>query len=325
MPVGEFELIERYFRDRGARRADVLLGVGDDAAIVRVPPDQELVLALDVINGGIHFPDGSAGAAVGHRALAVNLSDLAAMGADPAWALLGLSLPAADEAWIADFADGFAGLANRFGVAWVGGDTTRGPLSASVMAAGLVPVAQALRRAGAIPGDEVWVSGTPGDAAAGLALLQGRIRSAAPARAELVRRFEYPEPRVGLGCSLRGIASACIDVSDGLAGDLGRLCAASGVGAELDAARLPLSPALLAAAGPDSARVFALTGGDDYELLFTAPPVMRPRLEARAGGPQLSRIGTIVTGAGVCVSGAPPGCEPGHGFDHFARGPADSR
>lgn len=325
MPIGEFELIERWFRDRGTARADVRLGVGDDAALVRVPPGQELVLALDVINAGVHFPAESAGRTVGHRALAVNLSDLAAMGADPAWALLGLTLPAVDEGWIAEFAAGFAVLAERFGVSLVGGDTTRGALAVSVTAAGLVPAGQALRRAGARPGDAIWVSGTPGDAAAGLALLQGTLHGDASARAALVQRFEFPEPRVALGRALRGLATACIDVSDGLAGDLGRLCAASGVGAELDARSLPLSPSLRAVAEAGPALQFALAGGDDYELLFTAPAAARDQVDSLSAIVPLARIGTIVAVPGVRIGGLPPGCDPGHGFDHFAGGPAGHR
>ncbi|MBM5812031.1 MAG: thiamine-phosphate kinase [Gammaproteobacteria bacterium] len=318
MPVGEFELIERWFRDCGAARADVRLGVGDDAALVRVPADRELVLALDVINAGVHFPAESPGRTVGHRALAVNLSDLAAMGADPAWALLGLTLPAVDEHWVEEFAAGFAVLARRFGVSLVGGDTTRGALAASVTVAGFVAPGQALRRTGARPGDSIWISGTPGDAAAGLALLQSRLSGDDGARAALVQKFEFPEPRVALGCALRGLASACIDVSDGLVGDLGRMCVASAVGAELDARNLPLSPSLRAVADLAQALRFALAGGDDYELLFTAPAAARAGVEALAALVPLACIGTIVATPGVRVGGLPAGCDAGHGFDHFA-------
>ncbi|MGQ0428503.1 MAG: thiamine-phosphate kinase [Gammaproteobacteria bacterium] len=320
MPTGEFELIERYFTGRGAARADVRVGVGDDAAVVAPPaPGQELVLALDTIVSGTHFPADAPARAVGHRALAVNLSDLAAMGAEPAWALLGLTLPAADEAWVAQFADGLDALARRHRVALAGGDTTRGALAATVMLAGMVPAGGALLRRGARPGDDVWVSGTPGDAGAGLAILQGRLTARGEARERLLQRFLLPEPRIELGLRLRGIASACIDVSDGLAGDLGKLCAASGAGAAIDARELPLSAQLLEAAGPEAAAALALDAGDDYELLFTAPAARRGAIEALPAGVACRRIGAIVAAGGVEVLGAAQARDAGHGFDHFGR------
>jgi thiamine-monophosphate kinase len=318
MPAGEFELIERYFSGRGAARADLRLGVGDDAAIVSPPPGHELVLALDTVAAGTHFPADAPARSVGHRALAVNLSDLAAMGAQPAWALLGLSLPGADERWVAEFAAGLDALARRHGVALAGGDTTRGALSATVMLAGFVPAGSALLRRGARPGDDLWVSGTPGDAGAGLAILQGRLTATGAPRDQLLRRFLLPEPRVELGLQLRGLASACIDVSDGLLGDLGKLCAASGVGASLDARQLPLSAELVESAGNEAAVRLALTAGDDYELLFTAPAAQRAALEALQAGVGCRRIGLVSTGSGVLVEGAAVPRDAGHGFDHFA-------
>lgn len=317
MPIGEFELIARHFTGRGARRADVRIGVGDDAAVVAPPAGLEFVLALDSIVSGVHFPADLAPQFVGHRALAVNLSDIAAMGAEPAWALLGLTLPAADEAWVAEFSRGLDELARRHGVALVGGDTTRGPLTASIMLAGTLPAGAALLRSGARAGDDIWISGTPGDAGAGLAILQGRLKAPGDARDELLRRFLLPEPRVALGLALRGLASACIDVSDGVAGDLEKLCAASGAGGEIEAAELPLSPALLAAAGAERALRFALASGDDYELLFTARRESRTAIGALTAGAGCRRIGTVTAGAGVRVRGAALPRDAGHGFDHF--------
>jgi len=317
MPIGEFELIERHFTGRGAPRADVRVGVGDDAAVVMPAPGGELVLALDTIVSGVHFPADMAPHFIGHRALAVNLSDIAAMGAEPAWALLGLTLPAAEEDWVAEFSRGLDELARRHGVALVGGDTTRGPLTVSVMLAGTLPAGRGLLRGGARAGDDVWVSGTPGDAGAGLAVLQGRLQAGGAARDELLRRFLLPEPRVALGLALRGLARACIDVSDGLAGDLHKLCAASGTGAEIEAAELPLSPALLAAAGAEGAIRFALDSGDDYELLFTAGPESRPAIGALAAGVACRRIGAVTPAGGVRVTGAALPRDASHGFDHF--------
>ena len=318
MPPSEFELIERYFTGRGAVRADVRLSVGDDAAILAPRPGAELVLALDTIVSGVHFPADMNGRFVGHRALAVNLSDIAAMGAEPAWALLGLTLPAADESWLGDFASGLDDLARRFGVALVGGDTTRGPLTASLALAGWVPAGQALRRAGARPGEDLWVSGTVGDAGAGLAILQGRLAAGGAAREELLRRFLLPEPRVGLGQALRGIATACIDVSDGLAGDLGKLCSAGSVGAQLDAAQLPRSEALLATAGEEAALRFALSAGDDYELLWSAPRSARRLIESLDADLPVSCIGAITAAPGLQLRGAEFERDVAHGFDHFA-------
>jgi len=314
---GEFELIERHFAGRGARREDVLAGIGDDGAVVAPPPGMALVLALDTLVDGVHFPAGFDARFVGHRALAVNLSDLAAMGAEPAWALLGLTLPAADEHWLAGFSAGFDALARRHAVALVGGDTTRGPLTITVTLAGTVPEGGALRRDGARPGDEVWVSGTPGDAAAGLDILQGRLNAQGRAREALLARFQSPQARVALGVALRGVATACIDLSDGLLGDLGKLCAASGVGADLATRELPLSAGLCSVAPPAERVRYALGGGDDYELLFTADPAERERLAALDAGVVLRRIGTVTEAGGVLVDGAPPGRDAGHGFDHF--------
>jgi thiamine-monophosphate kinase len=314
---GEFELIGRHFTGRGARREDVVAGVGDDGAVVAPPAGAELVLALDTLVDGVHFPAGFDARFVGHRALAVNLSDLAAMGAEPAWALLGLTIPSPDEHWLAGFSAGFDALARRHGVALVGGDTTRGPLTVTVTVAGTVPEGAALRRDGARAGDDLWVSGTPGDAAAGLRILQGRLNAQGRAREALLARFQSPQARVALGVALRGIATACIDLSDGLLGDLGKLCAASGVGADLAGRELPLSAGLCSVALPAERVQFALDGGDDYELLFTADPADRARLTALDAGVVLRRIGAVTGGGGVLVDGAPPARDAGHGFDHF--------
>lgn len=317
MPPGEFELIERYLSRLGAQRDDVLLGVGDDAALLRPPPGLDLVLAADTIVEGVHFPAGLPSEDVGHRVLAVNLSDMAAMGAEPAWGLLTLTLPRADSGWLRGFASGLHELARRHGTAIVGGDTTAGALTATIAIAGFVPAGQALRRSGARPGDGVWISGTPGDAAAGLAALSGRLDAPAGVVDPLVRRFARPEPRVALGLVLRGVATACIDISDGLVGDLGKLCAASRVGAELDTTLLPRSPALRGAADPGMARRFALAGGDDYELLFTLPAGADAEALGRSGGVDLACVGRIVAGAGLAIDGAPADSEFVHGFDHF--------
>jgi len=284
MALSESDLITRFFRNCGAQRRDVVLGVGDDAALTECPPGMQLAATTDTLVAGVHFPHPTPAAAIGHRALAVNLSDLAAMGARPAWALLALTLPAAEESWLAEFAAGFGALARAHEVALIGGDTTRGPLTVSVQLLGHVPRGRALTRAGGRAGQLLYVSGTPGDAAAGLALEQGRLSAPPQAAPYLRERFLMPTPRVALGERLRDYASACIDVSDGLLGDAGKLAAASGAGLEMQYAALPVSRALVEAVGEDAARELALTGGDDYELLYTAPAsVSAAQLGTRIG------------------------------------------
>jgi len=319
--VTEFELIERYFARLGPRRKDVALGIGDDAALIDVPAGQQLVVAADTLVAGRHFPAGARADDIGWRALAVNLSDIAALGATPAWATLALTLPAVDEDWLEAFAAGFALLAGQHEVALVGGDTTRGPLVLTVQLLGYLAPGTALRRSGARPGDLLYVTGWPGDAAAGLALIEGRLGGSGAARTALEERFRRPEPRVAFGQRLKGSASACIDVSDGLAGDLGRLAAASGVGAVVRAAELPLSRALHALAGPERALEFALGGGDDYELLFTVPPAGRAALAgvaAGSGAPACHCIGEIVAGRGVRILGKRGELPVPRGWDHFS-------
>jgi thiamine-monophosphate kinase len=313
----EFELIERI-RRRAAGRDDVVLGIGDDAALLLPPPGMLLAVATDTLNIDVHFPGETAAADIGWKALAVNLSDLAAMGAQPAWATLSLSLPHADVAWVDAFLDGFLELAARHGLALVGGDTTRGPLSVCVTVHGFVAPQAALRRGGARAGDDVWVTGSLGDAAA--ALVQWRAGGAADA--PLRARLDRPVPRIDAGLALAaGVASAAIDVSDGLLADLGHVCDASGVGAQVDLAALPASAALASRFDAEARRAVQATGGDDYELCFTAPPAQRDAIAALAGpcATPVTRIGRIVAGERVRAL-LPDGSEwmaPRAGHVHF--------
>jgi len=311
----EFDLIARI-RARAASRDDVVLGIGDDAALLRMPPGRLLVVATDTLNAGVHFPEDTLPAAIGWKALAVNLSDLAAMGAVPAWCTLSLSLPEGDALWVERFLDGFLALADEHGVALVGGDTTRGPLSVCVTVHGFVDQERALRRAGAQVGDDLWISGTLGDAAAALS----QWRAGGAAEASLRARLDRPMPRLALGQALAGIATACIDVSDGLLADLGHLCVASGVGADVQLDVLPASPALAALFTDETRHVLQAGGGDDYELCFTAAAARADAVQAAAqAGTSVTRIGRIVSGSAVRAL-LPDGSAwtpPQHGYEHF--------
>lgn len=305
----EAELIERIFARLGARRGDVPLGIGDDAALLEVPAGQQLVLTTDSLVEGVHFLAGADPRSLGHRALAVNLSDLAAMGATPAWALLSLNLPEIDEGWLAQFAAGFDALARRHQVALVGGNLSRGPRSITVQAAGFVSQGAALLRSTARAGDLLCVSGSVGDAAAGRTLQSAELRG----------RFEFPVPRVALGLALRNIATGCIDVSDGLWADAGRLAEASGVGAVIELEQLPISAALTAAAGSDALR-YVLGGGEDYELLFSVAPAAHSQLPALAEAAQcaVTVIGSMQAQPGLLLTRGGNVMPFSHaGFDHF--------
>ena len=324
MPLTEFSIIERYFTRCGRRRDDVVTGVGDDGAVLRVPPDRELVVSIDTLVGGVHFPAATDPESIGHKALAVNLSDLAAMGAEPAWATLALTLPRPDEVWLEGFSRGLSRLAERYNVQLVGGDTTRGPLSITLQAHGFVPPDAALRRAGARPGDLVYVTGTLGDAGLALRVLREGITLPEGHKEYLMHRLNCPEPRVAEGIALRGLAHAVIDISDGLAADLGHILAASGVGATLEVAKLPLSPAMRAFATGAGAWNLALSAGDDYELCFTAPADKQAAVErgfaSFACG--CTCIGVIEAEAGLrCVR--PDGTAftlASSGYEHFGAG-----
>jgi thiamine-monophosphate kinase len=306
----EFEIIARYF-DRGAGAADVVVGIGDDAAVIDVR--EPLVVATDTLVAGVHFPDDFAADALGYRALAVNLSDLAAMGARPRWCTLALTVPAADAGWLAEFAGGLFRLADELSVTLIGGDLTRGPLTVTIQILGTVAADRLLTRGGGRPGDDVYVTGTLGDAAAGLPVSRD-------AEDVLGRRFAYPTPRVAAGLALGGLASAAIDVSDGLVADLGHVCEQSGCAAEIDVERLPLSEALLARFDADAAYAAALAGGDDYELCFAAPPGAAAAVAAaaRASATPMTRIGSLVAGTGVrCRLRGRRYLPPATGYRHF--------
>lgn len=316
MSLGEFDLIARI-RARALQRGDVVLGIGDDAALLQPPQGRQLVVTTDTLNSGVHFPVETSPADIGWKALAVNLSDLAAMGAEPAWCTLSLSLPEAGSAWTDAFLDGFLELAQRHGVALIGGDTTRGPLSISVTAMGFIEPGRALRRDAAQVGDEIWVTGTLGDAAAALAQLRGHADPA------LRSRLDRPTPRVEAGRALAGIARAAVDVSDGLLADLGHICERSGVGAEIELASLPASPALLQAFDVEQRFSLQATGGDDYELCFTALPLHRDELlrACASVGVAATCIGRIVSGGGVIALDADARAwrPPRQGYDHFSK------
>lgn len=316
MAQSEFALIQRYFTTATAGRGDVRLGIGDDCAVLVPPAGADLAVSMDTLVEGRHFLPGCDAVALGHKSLAVNLSDLAATGAEPAWATLALTLPDADEAWLQAFMQGFSALAARYRVQLVGGDTTRGPRSITIQVHGFVGPGQALRRDGGSAGDRLFVSGTVGDAALAL---QQRL-AGGPVDAGAVRRMDWPEPQVGLGLLLRDHASAAIDISDGLVGDLGHLCAASATGARIVLADLPLGGSVAAACAAGDWRL-PLAGGDDYELLFCVPEqgVDAMLVACREGGHAVTDIGCLAPGRGITLV-YPDGTQSRdipHGFDHF--------
>ena len=316
MAISEFAVIERYFRQDWPLRDDVALGIGDDAALLEVPVNHQLVVAVDTLVAGRHFPQGTSAFDVAYKALAVNLSDLAAMGASPAWATLALTLPEADESWLKSFAEGFFQLAKRYRVDLVGGDTTRGPLSITLQLHGLVETGKALRRDGARPGQKIYVSGTLGDAACALReIMAGNV-----ADPTLLGRLNRPEPRLEFGLALAGTAAAAIDISDGLLADLGHIVVASRCGATLWVDRLPCSAELTARA-PADVLDCQLQGGDDYELCFTldADQAARATRIARQQGLRLTEIGIIEAQPGIrCRHDDGSVYRPrGSGYDHF--------
>ncbi|AWI77271.1 thiamine-phosphate kinase [Parazoarcus communis] len=288
----EFELIHRHFT-RPTAHTD--LAVGDDAALMRPRPGMQLAVSTDMLVAGTHFFPDTDPHDLGWKTLAVNLSDLAAMGAEPRWAFLGLTLPGADEAWLAAFSAGLFACASRYGVDLAGGDTTRGPLTLSITILGELPAGKAITRAGGHTGDDIWVSGQPGLAALGLAALQHRIDLGPTGREHCIRALQHPTPRVELGLALRGIANAMLDVSDGLLGDLGHILERSDCGAEIDIALLPLAELRATGADEAQARRALLAGGDDYELLFCAPADRRDTVLkiAHEQGIALHRIGRL--------------------------------
>jgi thiamine-monophosphate kinase len=314
----EFGLIARYFT-HPARNA--VLGVGDDAALMRASPGMELAVSTDMLVAGTHFFADADPRRLGHKALAVNLSDMAAMGATPRWALLAISLPQIDTSWIARFMRGFMTLARRHDVDLVGGDTTRGPLNVSVTILGEVPRAKALRRDGARAGDDIWVSGTLGDAALAVAQRLGRVQLSDAEKKACLRALDLPEPQIALGVGLRGVARSAIDVSDGLVADLGHICERSGLGADVWMPAVPRTSRLESRIGTAVGLAALFAGGDDYQLCFTAAQVRRARVVAigRRVGATLSRIGVMRAGRGVRVLDAGGRRLPlaRGGYDHF--------
>ncbi|MGL5385697.1 MAG: thiamine-phosphate kinase [Serratia sp. (in: enterobacteria)] len=322
MACGEFDLIARYFDRFKSVRRDVQLGIGDDCALLAVPEKQLLAISTDTLVSGIHFLADIDPADLGYKALAVNLSDLAAMGADPAWLSLALTLPEVNEEWLKAFSDSLFEQMNYYGMQLIGGDTTRGPLSMTLTIHGLIPAGRALTRSGARIGDWIYVTGTLGDSAAGLAILQDRLQvSDQVSRDYLLARHLRPQPRVLQGQALRDLASSAIDLSDGLISDLQHVLKASECGARIELDELPMSQTLTSNTDAEQALRWALTGGEDYELCFTVPEINRGALEVA-----LSHLGADYT----CIGQIGPQSEgmkfyrdqqevelPWSGYDHF--------
>ena len=321
MPQSEFNIIEAYFTHQQVRRDDVTLGIGDDAAILTVPAQQQLLIAIDTLVSGVHFPSDTAAEDIAYKALAVNLSDMAAMGAEPVWFTLALSMPHADSQWLQGFTKGLFELAAQYQLQLIGGDTTQGPLTVSIQIAGYVPVGTALTRSSAKPGDGIYVTGCLGDAALGLRCLQRRDKY--PADMSAIARLNRPQARVEIGLQLKEIASACIDISDGLIADLSHILKASHVGARLDRTLIPLSKSMQALCEADEqAYALALSGGDDYELCFCVAPDKEQKLNSiltdNAVG--ITRIGQIEAGSGLNLYAGdrPISMAQMSGYEHFS-------
>ncbi|HID46264.1 MAG TPA: thiamine-phosphate kinase [Chromatiaceae bacterium] len=311
--MAEFALIERYFSKLSRPGRDVLLGVGDDCALLQPPSGQQLAMTMDTLIAGRHFFPDVDPIALGHKSLAVNLSDLAAMGAAPAWALLSLTMPKIDDAWLQGFVQGFTALAGRFGVTLVGGDTCQGDLSITLQLTGFVDAQRSMRRSSAKPGDLVFVTGTLGDAALALSLLQ-----AGKHPGELRNRLEKPQPRVSEGRALAELGvRTCIDMSDGLVADLGHICRQSQCAARIEVNQLPLSPGVSAYVSETGDLTPVVAGGDDYELCFTLPQTLRGGLDELPL--QCTCIGEILTGEGVALVQANGSSLPlPRAWEHFA-------
>jgi len=320
MALSEFELIQRCFADQAAAMpgADVRLGIGDDCAILVPRTGHDLLVSVDTLVAGVHFPENISPYQMACRSLVVNLSDLAAMGAEPAWFTLALTLPEANEDWLSDFSRGLFDTARQHGIALVGGDTTRGPLSITIQVQGYAPSGQALRRDGANAGDLIFVSGSLGDAGAGLALA---LEDSVDHSDYLVQRFLFPQPRITTGQALRGTASAAIDISDGLLADLGHILERSQVGASLQVGLIPLSQKLRQAVGDEKALQLGLSAGDDYELCFCVPAELARKLEviAEQTGVPLRQIGVVTAESGLRVLDAQSQPVPLEkmGYQHF--------
>ena len=317
--VSEFDLIRRHFTRPGQHTE---LGVGDDAALIAPRQGNQLAVSTDMLVAGTHFLEDTDPHDLGWKSLAVNMSDLAAMAATPRWGLLALSLPGIDAPWIEAFSAGLFECADRFGLDLIGGDTTRGPLTVTITVIGEVARGQAVLRSGAKLGDDIWVSGQPGRAALGLAALRGELELPAAGRAECIAALQRPEPRVALGQALAGVASAMLDISDGLLGDLGHILEASGCGAQIEQASLPLARLQALGASGQDARQAVLSGGDDYELLFCAPASAHQAVigAASRAGTTVTRIGQInAERARICMRAADGGLTRADalGYDHF--------
>lgn len=298
--MGEFELIAKYFARTGSNRPDVALGVGDDGAVLQVRDGYDLVVTTDTMVAGTHFFAHDDPRTLGHKLVAVNVSDLAAMGAEPAWLSLALTMPSVDEVWLKAFSGALNETADYYNCQLVGGDVTRGPLSLTMIAKGIVPRGKALCRHGAKVGDYIYVTGTLGDAALGLRLCQGLHEVSKKHQTHIMQRFHFPTARVALGQALRNIASSAIDLSDGLYSDIGHILQRSAVGASIDVQKIPLSQALKDSCDQTTALELALSGGEDYELLFTVPENKRGSLEVLLSpyGVPLSCIGRVTGLAG---------------------------
>lgn len=318
MSIGEFELIERFFH-RSLNAEGVVKGIGDDCAVLALPSGQQLALSVDTLVEGLHFPIDAPADLIAERALRVNLSDLAAMGADPLWFTLALTLPSAECSWLEAFSQGLFRVAAEYNIALVGGDTTKGPLTITLQVHGSVPNGEAITRSGAKAGDRVFVTGSLGDGAASLALIQGKISPSVDDISYLQERYYRPLPCINEGRLLRGLASAAIDISDGLAADLGHICEQSGVGAKLYIGQLPVADVLLRSFSQQQATHFALSGGDDYQLCFTVPEHKLATLQImiESGKLRATCIGEITKELNVvCLNRDNEVVSP-EGFDHF--------
>ncbi len=316
----EFQLIETFFTHRGPSRRDVKLGIGDDCALVQPAENKSIAISCDTLVENVHFFPDIPPQALGYKSLAVNLSDLAAMGAEPAWMTLALTLPEVNEVWLSGFSEGLFEAAEYYGIALIGGDTTRGPRSISITVHGQVPQGKALTRHGAKVGDWIYVTGTLGDSALGLDILRAKQQASGENQAFLVNRHYRPTPRVLAGQALRSLASSAIDLSDGFISDIGHILKASQVGAVVDVALIPLSNAMLETVSIEEALGYALTGGEDYELLFTVPEAQKGALETALShaGAKFVRVGQICAGNQLkLLRNGEPFTPPYHGFKHF--------